>query len=385
MHAGSQPIDTATLREVEFPLTRTWAYLNHASVGPYPQRTIRALDEINRAFATPHVWEAGDRHAPQRYVREAIARIAGATPDRVAITASLAHGISIAAAGIDCREGDEVLIPQSEYPSLALPFLAQEYRGLRVRWAQRDAEGRTDLNAIEAAIGERTRAIALSHVEFADGYRNDLRALGALCRERGLLLIVDATQSLGAVEIDVDGWGVHCIAAHGYKWVHAGFGIGLAVFSAEGIERIRPTHAGSESICVDGFVPEQQLVWQAGAKRFETGSPPYTLVAGLAASLTLLEEVGVANILPHTLRLLERLKIGVEERGYRVVSSWEPDSRSQFVAITTGSRDADVRVHVALTEAGVATALRPKGIRVAPSFYTDTSDIDRLIDALPPR
>jgi selenocysteine lyase/cysteine desulfurase len=200
-----------------------------------------------------------------------------------------------------------------------------------------------------------------------------------------LLLIVDATQSLGAVPINVDGWGVHVIAAHGYKWVHAGFGIGLAVFSEEGIERIRPTHAGGQSICVDGFVPEQQLVWQPGARRFETGSQPYTLIAGLATSLTLVEEVGVENVMPHAQRLLDRLKPGVEERGYEVVSSWDPAERSQIVAISSGSRETDERVQVTLTEAGVVTALRPRGIRVAPTFYSDESDIDRLIDALPPR
>lgn len=378
-------IDTATLRATEFPLTESWAYLNHASVGPFPQRTVRALDEINRAFTTPNVWEAASRGLGQDYVREQIGRISGAAPERVAISASLAHGISIAAAGLDCRPGDEVVIPHSEYPSLALPFLAQEYRGLKVRWAAKNAEGRTDLNAIEAAINERTRAVAISHVEFADGYRNDLQALGALCRQRGILLIVDATQSLGAVEIDVDGWGIHCLAAHGYKWVHAGFGIGLAVFSEEGIEAIRPTHAGSQSICTEGFVAEQQLVWQPGARRFETGGQPFTLVAGLAASLTLVSEVGVANVLPHSAALLDRMKAGVEERGYDVVSSWKPEERSQIAAITSGNRETDERLSVTLTEAGVVTALRPKGLRIAPTFYNDATDIDRLIDALPPR
>jgi len=301
------------------------------------------------------------------------------------VTASLAHGISICAAGIACSPGDEVVIPHSEYPSLALPFLAQGHRGLNVRWAPKNEAGRTDLNAIEAAIGDRTVAVALSHVEFADGFRNDLQALAALCRARGIVLIVDATQSLGAVPIDIDGWGVHAIAIHGYKWVHSGFGIGLAIFSEEGIERIRPTHAGGQSVCVNPYVPEPELIWGPGATRFETGSPPFTLIAGMAASLTLVEEVGVERVLPHTLPLLDRLKVGVEERGYMVASSWEPSERSQIVAVTSGARETDERLHVTLTEAGVATALRTRGLRVAPSFYNNEEDIDRLIDALPPR
>jgi selenocysteine lyase/cysteine desulfurase len=377
-------IDTTALRASEFPVTGIWAYLNHATTGPLPQRTIRALDDINRAFAMPHIWEVGDRGAPLCAVREGIARIAGGQPERVAIVSSAAHGLSICAAGVDWRNGDEVVIPQSEYPSLAMPFLAQADRGLRVRWAPKAAAGRTDLNAIEATITPRTRAIAISHVEFADGHRNDLAALGALCRDRGLLLFVDATQSLGAVPIDVDGWGIHAAVAHGYKWLHAGFGIGVAAFSAEGMVRVTPTHGGSASVCENPYVAEPRLSWHPTAQRFEPGGQPFTLISGLLASLSLLEEVGADRILPHALRLLDQLVDGVTAKGYTIASSLEPAHRSQFLALTSGSADGDLRAHVALSEAGVVTVIRSRGIRVAPSFYNDADDIERLIDALPP-
>jgi selenocysteine lyase/cysteine desulfurase len=376
-------IDTARMRAEEFPLSREWAYLNHASVGPLPQRTLRALDEVNRLFARPHVWEAGDRGQPACAVRAAIAGITGAQAQRVAFVASLAHGISICAAGIDAKPGDNVVIPQSEYPSLALPFLAQEPRGLQVRWAPKSPEGRTDLDAIARAIDGRTRAVALSHVEFADGFRNDLAALGQLCRDRDLLLIVDATQSLGAIRLDVDGWGVHAAVAHGYKWLHAGFGVGVAVFSEEGLERIRPTHAGSSSVCDNPYVPEPVLTWQPTAERFETGGLPYTLIHGMQASLTLIDEVGVDSILPHAEQLVDRLNDGLAGTGYTVASSLIPAERSQIVAISSGNRERDTRVQVQLAEAGVVTALRPRGIRVAATFYNDAGDIDRLLDALP--
>jgi selenocysteine lyase/cysteine desulfurase len=297
---------------------------------------------------------------------------------------SAGHGVSICATGIDWRDGDEVVIPQSEYPSLAIPFLAQERCGVRVRWAARTADGRTDPDAIEAAITPRSRAVAISHVEYADGFRNDLESLGALCRTRGLLLIVDATQSLGAVPLDVDGWGVHAAVAHGYKWLHAGFGIGVAVFSEEGLTRISPTHGGSSSVYDNPYVAEPALTWHPTAQRFETGAQPFSLATGLATSLTLIQEVGHERILPHALSLIDSLVVGATEKGYRISSSLEPGDRSQIVAITTGSSTADMRAEVALSEAGVVTALRPRGIRVAPTFYNDASDIERLVDALPP-
>lgn len=379
----ASPIDTATLRTTEFPLTNIWAYLNHATVGPLPQRTIDALDAINRAFAVPHIWEAGDRGRPLCEVRTGIARIAGADAERVAIVASAAHGISICATGIDWHDGDEVVIPHSEYPSLAIPFLAQAEHGVQVRWAPKTAAGRTDLNAIESAISPRTRVIALSHVEFADGFRNDLAALGALCRDRGLLLIVDATQSLGAVPIDVDGWGIHAAVAHGYKWLHAGFGIGVAAFSAEGMERIRPMHGGSASVCENPYVPEPHLTWHPTAQRYEPGGQPFSLISGLQASLSLIDQVDHGRVLPHVLQLIDRLIEGVTAKGYAINSSLDPMHRSSIVAISAGSPDADLRALVALSEAGVVTVIRSRGIRVAPSFYNDASDIERLIEALP--
>lgn len=383
--ATMKQIETAALRTSEFPVSEVWAYLNHASVGPLPNRTINALDEINRAFTVPQIWEAGNRGGALCDVRCGIARIAGGAEERVAIVASAAHGISVCASGIDWRDGDDVIIPHAEYPSLAIPFLAQSERGVRVRWAAKTADARTDLNAIEAAITPHTRAVAISHVEFADGFRNDLKTLGALCRDRGLLLIVDATQSLGAVPLDVDGWGVHAAVAHGYKWLHAGFGIGVAVFSAEGMERIRPTHGGSASVCENPYVPEPRLSWSPTAARFEPGGQPFSLVSGLRASLSLIEEVGQLRILPHALQLIDRLVAGVTAKGYQISSSLDRRHRSQFVAITAGSADADLIAHVALSEAGVVTAMRSRGIRVAPSFYNDASDIERLIEALPER
>lgn len=366
-------------------MSSIWAYLNHASVGPLPRRTVDALDAINRAFMLPQVWEAGNRGAELCDVRSGIARMAGGAEDRVAIVASAAHGISVCAAGIDWRDGDEVVIPHSEYPSLAIPFLAQAERGVQVRWAPKTADARTDLNAIEAAITGRTRAVAISHVEFADGFRNDLQALGELCRDRRLLFIVDATQSLGAVPLDVDGWGIHAAVAHGYKWLHAGFGIGVAVFSAEGMKRIRPTHGGSASVCENPYVPEPRLSWSTSAARFEPGGQPFTLVSGLRASLSLLDEIEFERILPHALRLIDQLIAGVIAKGYQISSSLESTHRSQFVAVTTGSADSDLLAHVALNEAGVVTAMRSRGIRVAPSFYNDASDIERLVEALPDR
>ncbi len=376
-------LDNAELRVTEFPLSADVAYFNHAANAPYPQRTVAALDAANRAFAAPHRAPAADAVDPISSARAAVARIAGSAPERVAFVASLAHGISICAAGMAIEPGDEVIIPHAEYPSLALPFLAQQPRGLAVRWARRDSEGRTDLEHMQSLVTERTKAIALSHVEFADGWQNNLEALGEFAQSSGLLLIVDATQSLAAMPMRLDDWGVHAAVAHGYKWLHAGYGIGVAIFSEEGLARIQPTHAGGQSITSAGFVDEQTLVFHENARRFETGGLPFTLISGMAASLTLIEEIGVDAIHAHALALIDQIAAGAAERGWTVVTSLKDGDRSSILAITSGDHDQNVAAQVALEEAGVITVLRPRGIRIAPTFYNNMDDVDRLLAALP--
>lgn len=376
-------LDNAELRATEFPLSNEVAYFNHAAIAPFPQRTVAALDAANRGFAAPHRPPAAGAVDPVSSARAAVARIAGSAPERVAFVASLAHGISICAAGMAVAPGDEVIIPHAEYPSLALPFLAQQPRGLGVRWARRDSEGRTDLEHIQSLVSERTKAIALSHVEFADGWQNNLEALGEVARANGLLLIVDVTQSLASVPLRLDDWGVHAAVAHGYKWLHAGFGIGVAIFSEDGLARIQPTHAGGQSISSEGFVDEQTLVFHESARRFETGGQPATLISGLAASLTLIEEVGVDAIHAHALALIDQIAAGAAARGWTVVTSLADGDRSSIMAITSGDSAQDVAAQAALEAAGVITVLRPRGIRIAPTFYNNSDDVQRLLGALP--
>lgn len=376
-------LDTTDLRATEFPLSHDVAYFNHAATAPYPQRTVAALDAANRAFARPFEFADPVKADPTAQARAAVARIAGSQPERVAFVASLAHGINICAAGIDAQPGDEVIIPHNEYPSLALPFIAQERRGLGVRWARRDAEGRTDFEHIQSLVSEKTRAIALSHVEFADGWQNDLAALGEFAASQGLLLIVDVTQSLACMPMRLDDWGVHAAVSHGYKWLHAGFGIGVAIFTEEGMARIQPTHAGSRSISGDPFVAEQVLQYHDTAQRFETGGLPVTLISGLAASLSLIEEVGVDAIHAHALALIDQIAAGAAARGWKVVTSLKDGERSSIMAITSGDVAKDSAAQVALEAAGVITVLRPRGIRIAPTFYNNTDDVERLLAALP--
>ncbi|MGH9173574.1 MAG: aminotransferase class V-fold PLP-dependent enzyme, partial [Vicinamibacterales bacterium] len=329
----AQATDVRTFRE-EFPVSEEWSYLNHAAYGPFPTRTVRAVTGWAEGFANAPTFFGEHREKIPGETAGYVAGLAGTTAEMVAWVPSLADGMNLLAHGVDWREGDNVLIPVDEFPSVVYPFLNLRSRGVETRFVAKNDEGRTDLNLIEAAIDERTRAVAISHVEYMDGFRNDLLALGALCRSRDVELFVDVTQALGAQPIDLTETGVSAVAAHGYKWLMAGFGIGCVVFNVDAIERIRVTYAGRLSVKAGFEDADYRLDWRDGAARYQTGGLNQLGLTAMHASLSLVSRAGPEWTREHTLGLLDRLAEGVQQMGYAVASDLTREHRSQIMAFT---------------------------------------------------
>jgi cysteine desulfurase / selenocysteine lyase len=379
----AQAVDVAAFRS-EFPVTDDWSYLNHAAYGPFPSRTVEAVREWSESFAYAPTFFNSNRESLPSDTAALVAEMAGARADMVAWVPSLADGMNLLANGVDWREGDNVLIPVDEFPSVVYPFLNLTRRGVELRYVEKNADGRTDLSMIEAAMDERTRAVAISHVEYMDGFRNDLHALGSLCKSRGVELFVDATQSLCAQPIDVENSGVTAIVAHGYKWLMSGFGIGVCVFASDAIERIDVTYAGRLSVKAGFEDHSYTLDWRDGAARYQTGGLNTLGLTAMRSSLTLIREAGPEWTREHTLRLHDRLIEGVTSMGYQVASDLRPEHRSQILTFTSGDSGRDGELVAELERAQVSVTLRGRGVRVSPYFYNTEDDVEKLLEALPP-
>jgi selenocysteine lyase/cysteine desulfurase len=366
----------------EFQVTRDWAYLNHAAYGPFPERTARAVKEWADGFAHAPTFFGPERERIPAEAAAMVASLAGTSGDMVAWVPSLADGMNLLANGVTWREGDNVLILVEEFPSVVYPFLNLTRRGVELRYVPKNGAGRTDITLIEAALDTRTRAVAISHVEYMDGYRNDLHALGALCAGRGVELFVDVTQSLGAQPLDLPASGVSAVAAHGYKWLMAGFGIGVVIFDRAAVERIDVTYAGRLSVKSGFEDAEYALDWRDGAARYQTGGLNQIGLTALHASLSLITQAGPARTREHTLGLLDRLAEGVTSAGYQVASDLDPLHRSQILAFTSGDRARDGAIVEHLNRSNVAVTLRGRGVRVSPYFYNTVDDVERLLEVL---
>lgn len=368
----------------EFPLTREWTYLNHAAHGPYPLRTARAVKEYADAWTNPAAYDSSFNERVLRENRAGIASLAGGSPDNVAFVGSLADGMNLLANGLDWKSGDNLIIPGYEFPSVVYPFLNLQRHGVEIRFIDRNSEGRTDIGIIEQHMDDRTRAVAISHIEWQDGYRNDLHALGDLCDSRGIELFVDATQSLGAAPINLEDTKVTAIAAHGYKWLLSSFGNAVVVFNKGAVDRIYPTYIGRLSVDADSEDTNWELNFRDSAARFQTGGLNMQSLIALHASLSLLQEVTPAAATAHTDQLTEQLADGLTNAGYQVVSDRSPEHRSQIVTFTSGDREQDQRIADHFQHHKISVAVRGGRIRVSPFFYNTSSEIDVLLEHLPP-
>ena len=377
-------IDVAAYRS-EFPLTEEWSYLNHAAHGPFPTRTIEAVKSYADNWGSPPNVAANYSADVVSDVRQGIAELSGGRPDNVAFVGSLAEGMNLLGNGLDWKPGDNVLMPAHEFPSVVYPFLNLQRKGVDVRFIEQNADGRTDLRLFEEAMDSHTRAVAISHIEWQDGFRNDLAALGSLCRERDIELFVDCTQSLGAHPIDLEETGVTAVAAHGYKWLLSSFGNAVVVFNRDAIERIYPTYVGRLSVNADAEDRNWNLDLRNTAERYQTGGQNIMALTALRASLTMLREATPAGMTAQTDKLADVLVDGLQESGYRVVSDRSPEHRSQIVTFTSGDPATDSALVDDLEAQKISVSLRGGNVRVSPFFYNNEADIERLLEALPPR
>lgn len=373
-------MDWDALRRAEFPVTERWAYFDHAAVAPLPRRSgdaIRAWAAEQENHGVVH-WPMWERALES--LRRDLAALVGGHPDEIAFVGSTTQGIGLVAEGFPWRDGDNVVTAEEEYPSNLYPWMNLASRGVSVR-AVPSREGRVWVDDLAAAIDERTRVLTISHVEFASGFRNDLDALGALCRERGVAFFVDAIQGLGPLTIDVRRTPIDFLAADGHKWLLGPEGAGLLWVRRGWIERLRPLGVGWHSVTSSYNAPGVDFTLKPNAQRWEGGSFNMPGLQALGASVRLLLEIGREEVSRRIMDRAERVREIAHSAGWTVFGSIRPEDRSGIVPLVKSDIDPDAFVRSARGR-GLALACRRGRVRVSPHIYNDSDDLDRLREAL---
>ena len=365
-----------------FPLAQHYIHKNHAGVSPMSQRARAALEQVidasmNRPYRDGWSQDEADR------VRELIARLINASADSIALTRSTGHGLSLLAQGLDWKAGDNVVGAVGEYPANVYPWMALATRQVEYRQAK-PVDGRITPEDVFALADSRTRVVALSHVEFWNGFRLDIETIGAECRRRDIVFAVDIMQSVGALRIDVGHLPVDFCAAGGGKWLIGPSGIGFLFCTPALLERIRPVIVGARSVAgTDYFTYD--LTFAPGARRFEESVVSVFTTAAFGAALELLLEVGPDVIEQRVLDLAARLGEGLAGCGCEIVEPW-PRTRAESSGIVS-FRKPGVKPQAVLRDlsaAHVIARIHRDFVRLSPHFYNTDEEVDRVLDVLAP-
>ena len=220
-------------------------------------------------------------------------------------------------------------------------------------------------------------------MQFASGFRTDLASLGAFCQSKGVLLCVDAIQSLGAFPIDVEAMNIDFLSADGHKWLCAPEGAGIFYVRKELQGHLRPTTIGWLSMKDPFNFGQYQFEFADSARRYEAGVYNLPGVFALGGSLELVHELGIERISRRLLELTDRLVDALRAKGYRVVSSRTPTEASGIVAFRSDQHDHEQIQRHLEAEHRIVIACRCGRLRASPYAYNSEREIDQLVECLP--
>ncbi len=365
----------------EFPHPAGLIYLNHAGVGPWPARAGAAVERfarenVSRGAAGYPEWLRVEQRLRQRLAK----LLKVADPADIALVKNTSEGLSLVAYGLDWRPGDKVIINKHEFPSNRIVWESlQSAYGVEVCDIDLTA-GTTPEDALIEAMDRRTRLLAISSVQYGNGLRMDLNRLGQACRQHGVLLCVDAIQSLGALQFDATAVQADFVVADGHKWLLGPEGLGVFYARPAVREQLRLRQYGWHMVADPGNYDRSDWSIAPTARRFESGSPNMLAIHALDASLSLFEEVGMeqveAAVLNNSGYLCERI---LATPGFELLTDPGPERRAGIVTFGIGGRDPKA-VYRQLMEQGVICAQRAGGVRFAPHFYNTPEQLDRAIE-----
>lgn len=366
-----------------FPITENYAYLNSAAISAIPTTAGEAVgrqlvDVALHGSANYQAWvDTKDR------CRAVLAQMMNVQSEQVAFVRNTSDGIASVANGLKWQAGDNIVSFEREFPS-------NFYAWRRIRDAHAvelrlcpESNGRIDLDQFLSLIDGKTRVVAISAVQFASGYRADLERIGRVARSVGALFCVDIIQGFGAMPFDLPSQYVDVACGASHKWLCSPEGCGFIYLSDRARERVKPTLVGWISVETPWDFEDREQGFKPNSLAWETGTGPASLFYGLEQSLKLLTETGAKLIESYLSDLTDSLCASLAERKYDIISSRTPDEKSQIVCIKHRGGLTSNQLAAKLEEQGVIVSPRGDRLRIAPHFYNDRSDVDRLIAALP--
>ena len=339
-----------------------------------------AIDSWNRDIAengTINFNENAEQSVFEK-VHAEFARLINAKPSDIAVASSATEQLASLAWAIMPKSGSTILTPDIVFPTTIYPFSrVARHTGAKVEFVAGE-NGYVDPQMVLEKIDGKTSVVCLSHVEFGSGQKYDLKQFADLCHAHGALLIVDGTQSAGAVAVDIPGSGVDAFVCGGYKWLCGPFGASVMYVAPHLQSTLDPGLVGFRSNRDIWKLDVEYQDYPDSAQRFEFSTMAYGCAHGLAESIAYLNRLGVENIMAHNLLLADRVTEGLQECGAEVFSPQAKEKKTSIVSARFPNIDSKIIVEK-LGAVNIVISPRRDFFRFSPHLYNTTEDVDAAI------
>jgi selenocysteine lyase/cysteine desulfurase len=363
----------------EFPLDPNLIYLNHAAVSPWPKRTVDAVKDFaeeNALLGSKNYLNWMNKESKLR--RQLQQLLNAPSSDDIALVKNTSEALSFVAYGLNWQAGDNIVSSNLEFPSNRIPWQSLINQGVEFREADFSHTDSPE-QALFDLVDDHTRLITISSIQFATGLAVDLNRIGAFCKQHDILFCVDAIQSLGAVQFDVQACQADFVMADGHKWMLGPEGLGVFYTTPESRDKLRLTQYGWRMI--ENIHKYQNKPWKMhqSARRFECGSPNMLGIHALSASLSLILETGMTAIERLVMANTQYLIDSISESPHLVLLSKPRQQFKSGIVLFQHASIDDRLVFKHLSDSGVICAQRGAGIRFSPHFYNTQAELDQAI------
>ena len=367
----------------DFPSASTFCYLNAANVSLTYSKAKTANEkwfEDVSINGSNNFTEKKEESAFDQLHKTA-ADIIRAEPYEIAGGSSATELLSSLAWSISPKKGENIVSTSSAFPSTVYPWSrVAATTGAEIRLAE-SKKGSSTTDAIRSLIDENTSVVCISHTEFSNGYTYDLEKLSELTHKKGAILVVDATQSAGAIPIDVKKSRIDVLVAGSYKWLCGPFGSAFMYIRHNLAKRLNPGLVGFRSHKNMWDLDATRLRYNDNTSKFEFSTLAFGCILGLAESLHYLNGIGIENIYRYNFFLTDCLIDGLKKADAKIISSDRSNYRSPIITAKFKNKDSESMIND-LRYAKIFVSQRKEWVRFSPHFYNTLEDIEFVISEI---
>ncbi|TAN69771.1 MAG: aminotransferase class V-fold PLP-dependent enzyme [Methylobacter sp.] len=370
------------MRHPEFPLIDGLVYLNHAAVAPWPKRTSTAVINFadqNTRYGSHFYLDWLNKEAELRVQLQTL--LNAPSPDDIALVKNTSEALSFVAYGLAWQVGDNIVSSNEEFPSNRLPWESLADQGVEFRQADLHSAD-TPEDALFALVDSHTRLLTISSIQFSSGLRLDLERIGEFCKRRGILFCIDAIQSLGAVQFDVQAYQADFVMADGHKWMFGPEGLGVFYTTPEARAKLKLSQYGWHMMKDTHNYENKPWEVHPTARRFECGSPNMLGIHAFSASLSLLLETDMTVVEALVIEKSDYLKEAIDKNGQAILLSAKQHRLKSGIVVFKHRTASNEVLYKYLQENGVVCALRGGGIRFSAHFYNTVEELDRALELI---